>query len=789
MPRTRSIRASLVVAFASLALAGCNDATTPADVGTITDGGGGDAGRGPCHADADCSDGVFCNGVEHCALDGGGGDAGGADARGCVHASAPACTAMQTCDEAHMRCTTTCTDADGDGHGAMSCGGDDCDDTDPHDYPGNAEVCVYDATTMMRVTPTHDEDCNPMTFSSMASSDGDHDGDHYVDVSCLNRDQNGNTFRGNDCADLAPVMPRAPFTVPVAAASVHPTATELCNGVDDDCNGVIDDGLTVNTYYPDCDGDGFGSSTSAGVPGCDPAQLPPCMGHQPVQNHTDCNDAANTVHMGAAEICDGLDNDCNGTIDDAAPAAAYCTTMFPTTPHATVACTAGACTLTCAATYGNCDGTLANGCETLTTTSAANCGMCGHACGPGAACTASTCEGLSTIDAGAGHTCALYASSGHAVCWGHNNEGQLGDGSRTDRPSPVAVAPPLGGSVQSFMFIDAGGLRTETATTTADTSHTCAATTTAFYCWGRGNEGQLGDSSNASSNAPVIVATLPYVGGTDTGPPAIYGISAGGLFSYSNQHNPHMAMPQYHRYMWGLNTASVFGVATPAMSSTPVATGSTTGGPSIAAGPTHACWASDTNGAMICSGTSTYGEAPSSMTFPGGNWAQEIAAGGIVGTGTTTWPTSGSFTCVTALPAAGTTGPVYCMGANSEGQLGNGGTAGAAVVGLTAITDSLRVHHGIAAGGRHACAVTSTNTVVCWGDNHYGQLGNNTTTGSNRPVTVMGITNAIAVAAGGEHSCAVLMDGTARCWGHNDYGQLGDGTTMDRHLPVHVLGF
>lgn len=93
----------------------------------------------------------------------------------------------------------------------------------------------------------------------------------------------------------------------------------------------------------------------------------------------------------------------------------------------------------------------------------------------------------------------------------------------------------------------------------------------------------------------------------------------------------------------------------------------------------------------------------------------------------------------------------------------------------------------IAAGFQHSCAVDD-GVVTCWGRNTYGQLGNGTTTDSRSPVTVSGISTAVAVTAGKYHTCAVLSDGSGRCWGRNTNGQLGDGTSTDRRTPVVVSG-
>ena len=99
-------------------------------------------------------------------------------------------------------------------------------------------------------------------------------------------------------------------------ASVHPGATEVCDGLDNNCNGVTDEGVT-STFYQDNDGDGYGNPSATTQACAAPAGY--------VANNMDCNDSNAAINPGATENCgDGIDNNCNGMTDEGCPSGPTC---------------------------------------------------------------------------------------------------------------------------------------------------------------------------------------------------------------------------------------------------------------------------------------------------------------------------------------------------------------------------------------------------------------------------------------------------------------------------------
>lgn len=94
----------------------------------------------------------------------------------------------------------------------------------------------------------------------------------------------------------------------------------------------------------------------------------------------------------------------------------------------------------------------------------------------------------------------------------------------------------------------------------------------------------------------------------------------------------------------------------------------------------------------------------------------------------------------------------------------------------------------VSLGESHACVTTTTGSVVCWGMNEFGQLGDGTIIDRNHPVEARDLSDVVAVSAGHGHTCALMGSGAVKCWGNNEFGQLGDGTSTSRREPADVLG-
>jgi PKD repeat protein/alpha-tubulin suppressor-like RCC1 family protein len=379
---------------------------------------------------------------------------------------------------------------------------------------------------------------------------------------------------------------------------------------------------------------------------------------------------------------------------------------------------------------GNNEGQLGDG----TTTNRAN-----------AAHVVGLAEGVSGLSFGHSHACFLTPTGG-VLCSGANGQGQLGDGTATPRKTPVPVV----------------GLGSGVASLSAEGSSTCAVTASgAAKCWGYNWEGQLGDGTTTDRFSPVDVSGLSSgVAMVAVGDAHACALTTGGGVK-----------------CWGYNNSGQLGDGTTNTRHTPVdVSGLTSGVVSIAAGVQTTC-ALTTTGGVKCWGNNGYGG------LGDGTVSSRTTPVNVVGlTSGVAAITMGNF-YVCALTASG---GVKCWGTNGSGQLGIGVTSyqqltPVNVVGLSAGVAS------VSAGGSRTCAVTTSGAVKCWGYNGWGEVGDGTLISPRpSPRDVVGLGAGVAIISAGGGACAVLTSGDMRCWGLNDQGEFGDGTQTNRQSPVAV---
>ncbi len=238
---------------------------------------------------------------------------------------------------------------------------------------------------------------------------------------------------------------------------------------------------------------------------------------------------------------------------------------------------------------------------------------------------------------------------------------------------------------------------------------------------------------------------------------------------------------------WGGGTGGQLGHGVAEVSVTPVTVSGLGTIVRISAGYWQTC-AVLSDGSARCWGLNQYGQVGDGTIDPRYTPVTVSGLAGVVDIGTGTY-----HSC-----ALLDTGEVKCWGYNESGQLGDGiadhadechnDDCSMLPVTVAGITNAVA----LAVGGDHACALLDDGALRCWGDNGQGQLGRDPLAlpESASPVapSSSSIANLRGVFAGGGHTCVLWYDDTLRCWGDNARGQLGDGTTTDSHLPRQPTG-
>lgn len=241
-------------------------------------------------------------------------------------------------------------------------------------------------------------------------------------------------------------------------------------------------------------------------------------------------------------------------------------------------------------------------------------------------------SGVIAVAAGEYHTCAV-TSGGGVKCWGYNNSGQLGDGTTTQRRTPV----------------DVSGLSSGVSAVDAADRHTCALTAgSGMKCWGLNSIGQLGDGTTTAHSTPVDVSGLTS---------GVIAVAAGGGHSCAVSTGGGVQC-------WGGNSWGQLGDTTTTTRLTPVAVYDLANATAVAPGGYHTCGLAA--GGVSCWGNNSYGQLGSGSLVQ--QSTRPLSTIGLT-SGVSVVASGEYHTC-----AVTSGGAVKCWGANSEGELGDGTT-------------------------------------------------------------------------------------------------------------------
>jgi alpha-tubulin suppressor-like RCC1 family protein len=369
------------------------------------------------------------------------------------------------------------------------------------------------------------------------------------------------------------------------------------------------------------------------------------------------------------------------------------------------------------------------------------------------------------------------------AAWGRGSEGAMGNSDYSDRPAAVSVS-------QSVLMAD------KTIVQVVASNGTSYALTTQgrVYAWGSNANGKLGiDSTSFSWATPQVVIV-------SSGISALFGKT---VVSIAGGATHCLALCSDGTVVsWGNNAEGQLGDNTTTQRLVPVLVNAADGVSALSGKKVVAIAAGESHSLALCSdgtitswGSNTSGQlgtVPSLSSRVPVPVDTAEARSALFGKSVASIDAGANHNL-----ALCTDGTLVAWGSNASGELGDDSTAlryapvlvttnaGSAVNGRTVTS--------ISAGGASSLALCSDGTLAAWGSNSHGQLGNGSTTPRQAPFRVSADSGSalegklvVSIEAGGTHSLALCSDGTLVTWGSNDRGQLGDNSSVQRLLPVTV---
>lgn len=344
----------------------------------------------------------------------------------------------------------------------------------------------------------------------------------------------------------------------------------------------------------------------------------------------------------------------------------------------------------------------------------------------------------SSVSAGGQVSCETR-TDGTAWCWGRNNFGQLGDGTKSPRSTPVRV-----------------GTDTDWESISTSGSTTCGVRSSGtLWCWGLDNFGQLGVGRGAARVVPVQVGSAATWASVSTSWFHTCGTRVNGSL-----------------WCWGQNRQGQVGDGSTTVRGYPTRVGTGQDWASVTAGGFHTC-GTRADGTAWCWGQNVFGQLGNTDLSPHPSPVR-------VGTLATWVQLSAGWAHTCGITADGT---ASCWGLNNRGQLGDGSRD------LRRSPEPVsgdRIWTSISTGDASTCGLDNTGSAYCWGSNRYRQLGNGSSETQMVPTLVSSEHAWLSVDAGWFHACGGLDTGLTACWGNNEVGQVGNGTQVDQPVPEEV---